>query len=140
MLNLTPFLLFDGNCAEAMEFYQSCLGGKLHVIKLGDTPMAKQAPPEQHQKITYARLTSGAIEFSATDWLHPTRSPQRGNMVALYINGATYDELREVFDKLAAGADPSLLDDLRTMPFGIYGHLVDRFGVSWFFQSQATTG
>ena len=24
MLGLTPFLLFDGNCAEAMTFYQSC--------------------------------------------------------------------------------------------------------------------
>ena len=29
MLNLTPFLLFNGNCAEAMTFYQSCLGGDL---------------------------------------------------------------------------------------------------------------
>jgi PhnB protein len=25
MLNCTPFLLFDGNCAEAMTFYQKCL-------------------------------------------------------------------------------------------------------------------
>jgi len=23
-MNLTPFLLFDGNCAEAMDFYRSC--------------------------------------------------------------------------------------------------------------------
>lgn len=136
MVNLTPFLLFDGNCAEAMAFYQSCLGGELSVIKLGETPMKEQLPPEQHHKVTYAHLQSGAIEFSATDWLHPTRFPKRGNMVALYISGGTYDELRPIFDKLSAGADPSLLDELRAMPFGTYGHLVDRYGVGWFFRGS----
>ena len=28
-MNLTPFLRFDGNCAEAMAFYHACLGGEL---------------------------------------------------------------------------------------------------------------
>jgi PhnB protein len=37
-MNLTPFLLFEGNCAEAMDFYQSCLGGELTIVRLGDTP------------------------------------------------------------------------------------------------------
>ena len=39
MLNCTPFLLFDGNCAEAMAFYKKCIGGELTIMKLGDTPM-----------------------------------------------------------------------------------------------------
>ena len=39
MLHCTPFLLFDGNCAEAMTFYHTCLGGELTLTKLGDTPM-----------------------------------------------------------------------------------------------------
>jgi len=39
MMNLTPFLLFDGNCAEAMTFYRSCLGGELILTKVSDTPM-----------------------------------------------------------------------------------------------------
>ena len=33
-MKLSPFLLFDGNCAEAMEFYHSCLGGDLSMIRL----------------------------------------------------------------------------------------------------------
>lgn len=37
MINLTPFLLFDGNCAEAMKFYQSCFGGELTQTKVSDT-------------------------------------------------------------------------------------------------------
>jgi hypothetical protein len=34
------------------------------------------------------------------------------------------------------GADPSLLDALRDMPFGSYGALTDKFGVRWMFQGE----
>ena len=136
MINLTPFLLFDGNCAEAMTFYQSCLDGELTLTKVGDTPMKDQVPPEKHNMIINARLKSGAIEFTATDWLHSTRAPQQGNTVCMYINGGKYGELRAIFDKLSAGADKSLLDDLRDLPFGSYGHLADKYGVHWFFQGD----
>ena len=135
-MNLTPFLLFDGNCAEAMAFYQSCLGGKLNITRVCDTPMKGQMPPEQHHKVAFANLQSGVLEFSATDWLHPTRTPRQGNTVAIYICRGTYKELREIFDKLAVGAEKELLDDLRDMPFGIYGHLADKFGVHWFFRGN----
>jgi PhnB protein len=135
-MNLTPFLLFDGNCAEAMAFYQSCLGGELTITKVSDTPMKNQTPATQHHKVIYAHLKSGAMEFSATDWLHATRKPRQGNTVAIYISGGKYNELRRVFDKLAAGADKALLDDLRDMPFGSYGHLEDKYGVHWFFQGD----
>ena len=135
-MNLTPFLLFDGNCAEAMAFYQSCLGGELIITKVADTPMKDQMPPEQHQKVAHARLKSGLMEFSATDWLHPTRIPKLSNTVAMYISGGTYKELRTIFDKLAAGAEKELLDDLRDMPFGSYGHLADKYRVHWFFAGE----
>lgn len=137
MINLTPFLIFEGNCAEAMAFYQSCLGGELTITKVSDTPMKGQMPPAQHNKVAYALLKSGTIEFSATDWLHPTRVPKQGNTVAMYINGGAYNELRKIFDNLAEGASKELLDDLRDMPFGSYGHLADKFGVHWFFRGEA---
>lgn len=136
MLNLTPFLLFDGNCAEAMAFYQACLGGELAIARIGDTPMKDHMPPGQHAKVVHAQLKGGVIEFSATDWLHPTRKPVRGNMVAMYFNGGAYSELRRIFDRLSVGADPELLDELREMPFGTYGHLADRYSVHWFFQGE----
>ncbi len=140
MINLTPFLLFDGNCAEAMTFYKSCLGGELTITKVSDMPMKDQMPPEQHHKVAHAHLKSGAIEFSATDWLHATRRPKQGNTVAMYINGGTYPQLREIFDKLSEGADKALLDDLRDLPFGSYGHLADKYGVHWFFQGEKQQG
>ena len=139
MIKLTPFLLFEGNCAEAMAFYQSCLGGELTVTRFGDTPMGELAPPEQMNKVVYSHLESRAIVFSATDWLHPTRTPRKGNTVGMYINSGTYSQLRVVFDKLAVGADPDLLDDLQDMPFGCYGHLADRYGVHWFFRGEKSS-
>jgi PhnB protein len=135
-MKLTPFLLFDGNCAEAMAFYQKCLGGELTLTKLGDTPMKDQFPPEQHHKMVNAHLKSGAIEFSATDWLDPTQIPKQGNTVGLFVIGGTYSELKAVFDKLSEGVDKEELVELRDMPFGSYGHFVDKYGVPWFFKGE----
>lgn len=135
-MKLTPYLLFDGNCAQAMAFYQLCFGGELSVTTVGDSPMKGQFPAEQQNKVVNSRLTSGAIDISASDWLHPTRTPKQGNTVCLYISEGTYTELKEIFDKLSEGADPTLLDALREMPFGSYGALTDKFGVRWMFQGE----
>ncbi len=131
-----PFILFDGNCAEAMSFYQKCFGGELTIIRLGDTLMKDQIPKEQHHKVTYAYLKSGVIELSATDWLHSTRKPKQGNTVAIYITGDSYNELKDIFNKLSEGADKDLLDELKDVPFGIYGHFADKYSVHWFFRGE----
>jgi PhnB protein len=138
MLQLTPFLLFDGNCAEAMKFYAACFGGELALTPLADTPMKEQFPESQHHKITYAHLKSSTIEFSATDWLHPTQLRQQGNTSAMYLTGAHGDGLRKLFDKLADGGDREHLVELKEMPFGLFGRLADRFGVVWFFRGEKT--
>lgn len=139
MLRLTPFLLFEGNCAEAMAFYHSCFGGDLMLTRLGDTPMKAQFSAEQHHKITYARLSCSAVEFSATDWLHPTHRPQKGNMTAMFVLGDGYDELAPIFDKLREGAETEFMVELREMPFGLYGRFTDRYGVEWFFRGGSAS-
>ena len=136
MLQCTPFLLFDGNCAEAMTFYQKCLGGELVLTKVGDTPMKSQFPTEKQNRIIYAQLKSEAIEFSATDWLHPTQMPKQGNTIGLFVIGGTYDELKTVFDKLADGADKERFQELHDMPFGTYGQFYDRYGFQWIFMGE----
>jgi PhnB protein len=133
MLRLTPFLLFQGNCAEAMTFYHSCFGGELTITRLGETPMRDSFLPEHHSKVTYALLRSSLLEFSATDWLHPTREPVQGNTVGMFLAGDDH-ELQTAFDTLSQGAASNDLVTLKRMPFGLYGSLVDRFGVNWFFR------
>ena len=136
MLQSTPFLLFDGNCAEAMTFYQSSFGGDISLIRTGDTPMKNQFPPEKHNKIINAHLKSGAVEFSATDWHADYLQPKPGNTFSIFITGDSVDELKTLFDKLAEGADKDTRTymELRDMPFGTYGQFTDKFGVSWIFR------
>jgi PhnB protein len=134
LLDLTPFLLFDGNCAEAMQFYHSCFGGDLTLTRLADTPMKAQMPPERHHKITYALLKSEAVEFSATDWLHPVHRRHQGNTTAMYVTGADLVELAPIFEKLREGADEEFLVELQEMPFGVYGRFTDRYAVEWYFR------
>jgi PhnB protein len=135
MLYCTPFLLFDGNCAEAMTFYQKCLGGELTVTKLADTPMKDMFPAEKHNRIINAHLTSGEVEISATDWMaSPAFEPILGNMSAIYISSDEFEGLKKVFDKLKEGAQKEWFQDLHDMPFGIYGQFFDKFGIQWIFR------
>ena len=137
MLNVTPFLLFDGNCAEAMTFYQECLGGELTLTKLGDSPMKDQLPPEKHNRIINAHLKSGAIEISATDWMaSPAYEPKQGDTYAIFVLGGTYQELRAVFDKLAVGASKDRFQELHDLPIGTYGQFSDKYGVHWIFKGE----
>ncbi len=137
MLSCTPFLLFDGNCAEAMTFYHKCLGGELNLLKLGDTPMKAQFPKEKHNRIINADLKNGAIEISATDWMaSPASEPIQGNMSAIFVVGETYDELKAVFDKLSEGGEKKRFQELHELPFGLYGQFYDRYGVQWIFRGK----
>jgi PhnB protein len=137
MLRCAPFLLFDGNCAEAMTFYHQCLGGELVLTKLGDTPMKAQFPVEKHQRIINARLNSGAIEIVATDWMaSPSFDPVQGNTFAIFLVGGAWQELKSVFDKLAVSAEKERFQELHAMPFGTYGQFYDRFGVQWIFKGD----
>lgn len=137
MLRTTPFLLFDGNCAEAMTFYHQCLGGELTLTRLGDTPMKDQFPPEKHDRLINAHLQSGDIELSATDWMaSPAFDPVQGNTYAIFVVGNTYDELKTIFDKLRDGDNNSRLQELHKVPFGIYGQFYDKYGVQWIFRGD----
>src|SRR5579884_1312359 len=104
MLRSSPFLLFDGNCAEAMTFYHECLGGELTITKLKDSPMKNTLPPEKWERVINAHLKSGEVEISATDWMAaPQYIPKYGDIFAIFVLGGSYSELREVFDKLSQG-------------------------------------
>jgi len=134
MLHCTPFLLFDGNCAEAMTFYHKCLGGELTLTKLGDSPMKVQLPPEKHDRIINAHLKSSDIEISATDWMaSPEFDPVQGNAFAIFITGDDYNEMKKVFDNLKDGTNNTRLQDMHDLPMGTYGQFYDKYGIQWIF-------
>ena len=139
MLRCSPFLLFDGNCAEAMKFYQECLGGELTLTRLGDSPMKVQFPTmEKHNRIINAHLVSGAIDITETDWMaSPEFEPVLGNMSAVFVTSEKDDVLKTVFDRLADGASEEWFQPLHELPFGMYGQFFDRYGVQWIFRGEA---
>src|SRR5438477_11273564 len=94
MTTLTPYLLFDGKCQQAMEFYKSCFGGELTATKVKDSPAKDFMPAFQHEKIVTARLRNGKLEISASDWLRPAEAQIRGSTVCLYLSVGTFEELK----------------------------------------------
>ena len=131
---LTPYLLFDGTCHPAMEFYKSCLGGELTVLKVKDSPVKDHMPAAQQEKVLNAHLKRDGLDISASDWLMPNRTPKPGNTVCMYLSGGSFQELRALFDKLSDGAE--VTDPLKELFFGTYGALNDKFGVRWMFQTN----
>ena len=137
MLRAVPFLLFDGNCAEAMTFYHQCLGGELTITKLADTPMKEMFPAQKHSRVINANLTSDKIEISASDWMAaPQYEPHPGDTTAIFVIGEGYEELEATFKRLAEGAKKDKFQPLHELPFGMYGQFTDKFGVNWIFKSD----
>ena len=137
MLRSTPFLLFDGNCKEAMNFYHECFGGELSLTKLGDSPMKDMFPKEKWERLINANLKSDGIDISATDWMaSPQYEPHPGDTTAIFVIGEGYEELKTVFDKLSEGAEKEKFQDLHDLPFGTYGQLTDKFGIHWIFKGN----
>jgi hypothetical protein len=94
MTTLTPYLLFDGQCHQAMQFYQSCFGGELAATKVKDSTVKDHMPPAQQEKVLNAHLQNGSVEIFASDWLRPDQTPVRGNTVCLYLSGGTFHSCR----------------------------------------------
>jgi PhnB protein len=116
-----------------MDFYKSCFGGELTVLKVKDSPAKDHMPADQLEKTINARLTNGNLEISASDWLRPDRERIPGNTVCLYLSGGKPQELKVLFERLSEGGD--VTDPLTEQFFGIYGALNDKFGVRWMFQT-----
>ncbi len=131
MTKLIPYLLFDGRCKEAMEFYQSVFGGQLSITKVKDTPAKDQMKAFQQDKVLNAHLESSLIEISASDWLALNETRVPGNTVCLFLTGGTLPELKALFEKLSVGA--KVTNPLQATYFGTYGALNDQFGVRWMF-------
>ena len=134
MTTLTCYLLFNGNCKPAMEFYKSCLGGELSLTRVGDSSMKDHMPAAMHDKVINAQLKTDGIHIAASDWLRPGQTPIQGNTVCLYLSGGTSQELKTLFDRLSDGAE--ITDPMTEQFFGTYGALNDQFGIRWMFHAD----
>jgi len=133
-MRLSTFILFDGDCQSAMEFYRRVFGGTLTLTTVGESPMKAAFPPAMHRKVLNARLKSDAVDISASDWLRPSGRQVKGNTVCLYLSGGTPEEAKALF--LALSPNANVTDPIADQPFGVYGALNDKFGVRWMFHAN----
>jgi PhnB protein len=133
MAQLTPYLMFTGNCREAMEFYRDCLGGELTLQTVGESPAKDQMPAVTHNNVMHSQLVAGDLVFMASDMMGPGELV-RGNGISLCIIGRTKAELQDFFTKLAEGG--TVGQPLQETFFGTFGALTDKFGVNWMFEAD----
>ena len=129
MKQLGAYLRFDGNCREAMTFYKDCLGGELSMQTVGESPMAKQLPPQAQKNIMHSSLVKGKVVLLGSDMVDPGKRTN-GNSISLFIECDSEEEIKTCFAKLAAGGKVDM--PLKTEFWGAtFGMLTDKYGNEW---------
>ncbi|MDY7088094.1 MAG: VOC family protein [Actinomycetota bacterium] len=124
---LNPYLTFDGNAREAMEFYHTVLGGDLKVNTFGEFG----APdPALADKIMHAMLTTDKGYVLMASDTAPGMDFSPGNTITVSLSGDPGEGLEEVWEKLADGGTVQLPFE-KQMWGDLYGQLIDKYGVPW---------
>jgi PhnB protein len=128
-MQMNPYLYFDGNCEEALKFYEKVLGAKiLAMMTHENTPAAEHAPVEWRNKILHGRMTIGDQVLMASD--APPENFQKQGRFSLNLGFTDPIEAERIYRALAEGGT-------ETMPIAEtfwavkFGMLVDRFGIPW---------
>lgn len=134
MLQPIPYLSYNGNCEEAMQFYEKVLAGQLApMVRFSDMPCPSGAPaldPARARLVAHARLMleGGGMLFAGDC---PPGMPYEGvKGVSMTISYDTVEQAQKVFAALSEGGKV-------TMPMGdmfwaqAAGMCLDKFGVSW---------
>jgi PhnB protein len=133
---LNPYLNFNGNARQALEFYQSVFGGDLNVNTFGQLGGMEGADAD---KIMHGQLETGAgyIIMAADVPGHMDYQPIAGTSVSL--SGDDGDALRGYWGKLTAGGTVTV--PLEKQMWGDeFGMVTDQFGVPWMVNISQSQG
>ncbi|WP_108425815.1 VOC family protein [Flagellimonas amoyensis] len=133
MNQIITYLTFNGNCREAMEFYQECLGGKLEVQTLEDTPKAEVFPKNFKGFVVQAALKKDGMLLMGTDMVD--RELVKGNSISILLGASNEEQLQEYYQKLKRESISSHPLD-KTHWGNLFGSLVDKYGNEWLFHYQ----
>ncbi len=134
MTKLNPYLTFEKNCREAMEFYKECLGkGEFFIQTVGDSPMAKDTPEEMHERVMHASIVTDDFAILASDLVGmPGEEYVKGNNIALTFNCESEEEAQRLFKNFSKGG--KIVMPLEEQFWAkLYGEIVDKFGIKWLF-------
>jgi len=131
-MQVQPYLIFEGRCEEAIEFYKKALDAKVEVLMrfkdAPERPPAGECAPGSDDKVMHATLKIGEATVMASDGRMQGKPSFQGFSLSLDMKDREEAERR--FRALAEGGQVQ-------MPLGktffatVFGMVADRFGVSW---------
>ncbi len=129
MKAIQPYLTFNGNCREAMEFYAQALGGKLEMTTYAEAPGAPMA--DAANRIMHARITDGDAVLMASD-MPPGKTELPVSGFSLSVICESREEEERLFAAMSEGGNVTMpLQD--TFWGAHFGMLHDKFGIRWMF-------
>lgn len=135
MSRINSYLTFNGQCREAMTFYQDSLGGELVLQTVGESPMAGQFPEFMQNLILHSTLAKDDLILMASD-LGEEEGLVRGNMVSMSITCDSEAQTYAYYENLSAGGKPT--HPVHEFFAGLMGRLTDKYGLNWMFYYDKT--
>lgn len=128
-MQLTPYLVFDGQCREAFTFYAETFGGEIITMQsFGDSPGAEHAPAEMQGQIMHAFLRVNGAMLMGSDAPPGQFQRAQGLSVALQVDDPA--EAERIFAALADGGQVTMPIQ-KTFWAERFGMVTDRFGTPW---------
>lgn len=128
MKSVTTYLHFNGNCREAMQFYQTCLGTEIQITPVMDAQGQPSTDPGA--RIMHSQLLRNGQPILQASDDQSGSSPKVGNNFQVAIDCDSAEEIDRLFAALGQGGTVRL--PLGTMPWGArFGMLTDKFGIQW---------
>lgn len=134
MIGVQPYLNFNGNCEEAINFYKDVLGGELLFIqRYGESPMKGMGPDNN---VMHCTLKVGDTHIMASD--NPEGQPASvGSNISLAIGSNDPAGAETMFEKMADGGNVTMPMQ-ETFWAERFGMLTDRYGINWMFNCEKT--
>lgn len=131
-MEIQPYLMFDGRCEEAVEFYRSRLGAKVEMLmrfkESPDPPPPGMLPPGSENKVMHSSLRIGDTIVMASDGRCAGQPSFQG--FSLSISVPSEADAERIFAALADGGQVQM-PLAKTFWSPRFGMVADRFGVSW---------
>lgn len=127
-----PYLMFDGRCEEAIEFYRRAVGAETTMLmRFKDSPEPPppgMVPPGSENKVMHAAMKIGDSTVMATDGGCQQKAAFEGFSLTLTVSNEAEADRR--FNALADGGQVRM-PLAKTFFSPRFGMLQDKFGVGW---------
>lgn len=133
MIGISPYIVFKGNCREAIEFYKNALGAEgVFTQTVGESPMRDMGPAEN---IMHCTMKVGGSTLMMSDDMRPEPQAGDGN-ISLAIGLNDPERAKELFENLGKGGSV-IMPLQKTYWAEAFGMLTDKFGVKWMVNCEA---